>query len=180
MKAWYFSTDDCRLRYGDNRIIKAGETHIVNCKPVLCKAGLHGSVRIIDALSYTPGNYVWRVKLSGEMAVGDDKIAATNREYLWGYNAESILRKFARLCALDVIHLWDAPNIVIEYLKTGDESLRAAARAAAGAAAGAAARDAAGAAARAAAWAAARAAARDAAWAKFNKRLTKMVLKYRH
>jgi len=92
--------------------------------------------------------------------------------------------KLRRRYALDVVHLWDAPPEVIEYLETGDESLRAAASAAARAAVGAAARDAvwdaaraaawaavdaaawtaATSAARAAAWAAARAAARDAVW----------------
>jgi hypothetical protein len=67
------------------------------------------------------------------------------------------MRLFARRVALDVIHLWDAPPIVKEYLETGDESKRAAAWAAA--------RDAAWDAARDAAWAAARDAARAAAWA---------------
>lgn len=31
---------------------------------------------------------------------------------------------FVRMCALRVIHLWDAPEIVIRYLNTGDESIR--------------------------------------------------------
>lgn len=34
-------------------------------------------------------------------------------------------RKLARRFALDVVHLWNAPPVVIEYLHTGDESLRA-------------------------------------------------------
>ena len=32
------------------------------------------------------------------------------------------IRKFARLCALDVAHLWNMPTAVREYLETGDES----------------------------------------------------------
>ena len=70
----------------------------------------------------------------------------------------------ARRYALDVIHLWDSPvpQVVMNYLTTGDASLRAAARAAAGA--GAAAWPAAWPAARAAAWAAAESGG-DAAWA---------------
>jgi hypothetical protein len=67
------------------------------------------------------------------------------------------MRCFARLAAQDVLHLWDAPEIVKQYLETGDENIRAAARAAADAAARAAA--------DVAAWAAARAAADAAAWA---------------
>ena len=97
----------------------------------------------------------------------------TGRTYVGVVEATVLLRQFARECALDVIHLWKAPEVVVQYLKTGDESLRdvawaaardaawAAARDAARAAAGAAARDAAGD----AAGAAAGAAARDAAWA---------------
>jgi hypothetical protein len=43
-----------------------------------------------------------------------------------------LLKKFARRVALDVIHLWpDAPPVVVEYLKTGDESLRESAESAA-------------------------------------------------
>jgi len=102
------------------------------------------------------------------MHIGDDKISATERKYLWGFDATDTLWRFARLCALDVVHLWDAPDIVVRYLKTGDESIRDAAWDAARAAARFAARDAAWAAARAAAraaaWDAARAAARAAAW----------------
>ena len=152
MKAWYFSSEDRKLRYGDNRIIKAGLTHKVTCKPVLCEVGLHGSKRIIDALSYAPGPVVWRVELGGEMAIGDDKISATERRYLWGFDATDLLRKFARKCALNVIHLWDAPDVVVRYLKTGDENLRAAARDAA----------------RTEAW--------DAALKKQNNRLTSMIM----
>jgi hypothetical protein len=177
MKAWYFSGKDCRLRYGDDRKIEAGAFHTVDYKPILCEQGLHGSKRILDAFEYAPGPIVWRVKLSGDVVVGDDKVAATNREYQWGYDATEVLRRFARKCALDVIHLWDAPNVVVQYLKTGDESLRAAAEAASWAAAmaagaGTAARSAARSAARAAAWAAAWAAARE----KQNRRLTSMIV----
>ena len=85
-----------------------------------------------------------------------------------------MLRYFARMQALSVIHLWDAPDVVLDYLMTGGK-----APAAWGAAWGATwnatwgtARAAARAAAEDAAWAAARAAARaaaeDAAEKQFN------------
>lgn len=164
MKAWYFSNSDCRLGYGDGRQIKAGVTHSVNRAPVLCRYGLHGSVNILDALRYAPGPYVWRVNLSGNMDIGSDKIAATSRTYLWGMDATNVMKKFSRLCALDVVHLWDAPDAVIRYLKTGDDSIKDAAWDAARNAAWAAAWDAALAAARNAARNAAWDAARDAAW----------------
>ena len=49
---------------------------------------------------------------------------------------------FARWNALQVLHLWNAPELVQEYLETGNEAIRAAAWAAARAAAWDAARDA--------------------------------------
>ena len=76
---------------------------------------------------------------------------------------EKEIRRFACQCALDVIHLWNAPPIVKRYLKTGNEKLRAAAGDAAWAAAGA------------AAWAAARAAAGAAMREKQIARFKKMI-----
>ena len=177
LKGWWFSNNDKKLGYGDGRIIRAGITHKVKCEPVLCQSGLHASKRIIDALQYAPGHYVWRVELSGEIKEDYDKAVATQRKYLWGMNCEAVLFKFARMCALDVIDKWNAPDIVIQFLKTGDENLRDAAGAAAGAAAWDAAWDAAWAAAGDAAWAAVRAAAMAAAGDKQNKRLYRMIMK---
>jgi hypothetical protein len=124
MKAWYFSNNSMTLKYGDNRKIKTGITHTVDCEPILCKQGLHGSKRIIDALDYAPGNIVWRVELTGKIVHGSDKVSATRRKYLWGVDCKEIFSNFARRCALDVIHLWDAPDVVISYLKTGDDRLK--------------------------------------------------------
>jgi len=184
IKAWYFSGADKKLRYGDGRKIKIGVTHKFEGNPVLCECGLHGSIKPLYALQYAPGPVVWRVELSGEMNVGANKIAAAERKYLWGYDATNILRAFVRKCALDVVPLWNAPEIVIKYLKMGDESIRAAASdaawnaawAAAGAAAWAAAWDAAWATAWAAARAAARAAAGTAVREKQNTRLYRMLM----
>ena len=194
IKAWYFAPHDKKLRYGDNRKIVVGRTHKIKYpftdanglvweKPSCCSSGLHASIAPCDALKYAGSSLVYRVELSGVIDVASDKIAATERMYLWGYDAEPVLRKFARLCALDVIHLWDAPAVVVQYLKTGDESLRVAAWDAAWDAARDAAWDAAWAAARAAArdaaWDAAWDAARAAAWEKQNRRLYRMLMEGR-
>ena len=91
-----------------------------------------------------------------------------SKSALWCYDATSVYQAFAREEALRVAHLWDPPPVVLQYLRTGNESIRDAARDAARAAAWAATRAAAGAAAWAAAGATARAAAGDAraaAWA---------------
>jgi hypothetical protein len=176
MKAWHFVSDTLR----DGRPVPAdGEVLVHEGQLKLCASGLHASKNILDALHYAPGSTICRVEVCGEIIHGNDKLVASERTILWRVSDERILRKFARMCALDVMHLWDAPDIVVQYLKNGDESIRGAARDAAdaadaaGSAAGAAARDAARDAAwaaawdatRDAAWAAARDAARDAAWA---------------
>ena len=151
MKAWYFSETSKKLRYGDNREIALGVTHTITGTPIPCEHGLHGSVKILDALSFASGPVLWEVELAGEIVEHSDhdKHAATERTYLrGGVDVSDVLRAFARRCALDVIDKWDAPAIVRQYLETGDESIRAAAEAAAEAA-----------------WAAAMAAAWAAAWA---------------
>jgi hypothetical protein len=146
----------------------------------LCSHGLHASLDPFDALQYAPGPNLAIVELSGRVVQGDDKLVASERRIIARIDATDLLRTFARQCALDVIDMWDAPAVVRQYLETGDESLRKAARAAVRDAARAAARDAvvrdavrdaARDAARAAAWAAAwaseaasRAAARAAFW----------------
>ena len=190
-KAWHFVNG--ALRNGD-AIPENGHTLKFNDELVMCKRGLHSSKRLIDTLQYAPGATCCRVEIGGTVLRDTDKNVSSERTIIWRHDITDTLRRFARLCALDVIHLWDAPGIVVTYLKTGDEKLRAAAGDAARAAgdaaraAGDAARAAAGYAAWdaawAAAWAAARAAARDAAWAAAraaardaqNRRLTSMVI----
>ena len=164
MLGWYFTQTE-KLRYGDNRAIAVGVTHTVDCEPVLCEAGLHASRRLIDALKFAPGVILYRVRLGGKIIHGDDKSVATERTYIKRLDADKVLRAFARKCALDVVHLWDCPEVVREYLETGDEKLRAAAGDAARNAAWAAAGNAAWNAAGDAAWAAAWNAAWNAAWA---------------
>ncbi len=150
MKAWHFTSDT--LRDG-SPIPVDGETLRHDGDLVMCEQGLHASVQIIDALKYAPGNKICRVVLGGAESQGhDDKLVARERTILWRLDAKGILSKFARLCALDVIHLWDAPDIVVRFLKTGDKNIRNAA------------------------WGAAREAAREAARGAQNKRLTRMIL----
>ena len=47
MLGWYFAKADRKLCFDDNRLVKAGITHTVDCKPELCKSGLHWSERAI-------------------------------------------------------------------------------------------------------------------------------------
>jgi len=165
--AWHFLHPGGRLRNGE-AAPPDGEWLLHDGSVVPCESGLHASKRAIDALRYAPHEeriVLCRVEVAGTVIEhGDDKLAASERRILWrldGDTTDRVLREFARWSASRVLHLWDAPPVVRQWLETGDESLRDAAWAAARAAAG----DAAWAAAGDAAWAAAGAAARAAAWA---------------
>ena len=141
---YHFTGDTLR----DGKPVPAAGKTLTHEGPIeICSTGLHFSRTAWQALSYAPGNMLHRV-VCEEIAdehMGD-KAVCRKRTIVLSIDAEKLMRDFGRKCALDVIHLWDAPQVVIDYLKTGDESLRDAAG------------DAAWAAARAAAWDAARAA----------------------
>lgn len=160
MRAFWFSDGDS-LRYGDTRTPSVGVTHRHDGPLMLCRAGLHASIDVLDAMTFAPGTTLWVVECGGEVILADDKLVCTERTYLSRHEVD--LRAFARWCALQVVHLWDCPALVRQYLETGDETLRDAASASATAAA----RAAAWAAMDAAVWAAMDAAvwaASDAAW----------------
>ena len=125
---------------------------------VPCENGYH---LCVDAqVMQWLGPAIYEAEHNGEIVTCDDKIVVRRCRLLRRLNwNDDVARSFARWCALQVAHLWDVPDIVRQYLETGDEALRAAAWDAARAAAW----DAAWAAARAAAWAA----ARDAQYTEF-------------
>ena len=172
LKAWHFVGD--RLRDGtkipaDGKILKFNKT------PILCEQGLHASIDAFDALTYAPGPTLCLVECGGEIIKSDDKLVCTERTIIARMDATEMLGYFARMQALSVIHLWDAPDVVLDYLMTADEGIRAAAGAAAWVAAWVAAGDAAWAAARAAARARAAALRRAAAWAAAGKDFNEIV-----
>jgi len=157
MKAWHFLREDMRLGYGDHRKVKVSEAITVDCDPVLCEAGLHGSVKPLDALNYSPGPIVCIVEINGTIFEGADKICGTSRKCIAMADATNTLHVFACWCAKRALRTadhtderaWDAISTKLRWLKgeATDNELAAASAAAS-----------------AAAWAAASAAARDAAW----------------
>ncbi len=117
--AWHFLREDCRLGYGDGRLIEAGSTVTIEGDLVLCQRGMHGSIRALDALKYAPGPIVCRVLIEGvdtEMEVeyplrgkhvihragivsGDDKLCGESRTVLTMADATDALQEFACWCA---------------------------------------------------------------------------------
>lgn len=151
IRAWHFVGDHLR----DGRPVpEDGVKLVYPGAPVLCVSGLHASVDAFDALQYAPGDTLCLVECGGTILTSTDKLVCTGRTIIVRMDAEPLLRYFARMQALSCAHLWTPEQVVCDYLMTGDESIRDAARGVAGAADRAA---------RVAAWAAARVAARDAA-----------------
>jgi hypothetical protein len=122
----------------DGRPVPANGEWLVHDGHVeICESGLHFSYEAFDALRYAPGNTLCLVEVADVVSTQNDKGLCRRRKIVARFDAEPILRYFARMQALSVIHLWDncPPDVVLDYLMTGDESLRVAAWAA-GAAAG--------------------------------------------
>jgi hypothetical protein len=139
VEAWHFSVG----RLGFDRkgtLVVPGLTlgddrrEIYPCKKSGCARGLSASRQPLDALCYAPyadpytgSLVVSRVELRGRIIDNGDKLTASWRRHVWCAPCDDTLHAFARACALDVVHLWDCPAIVMEYLQTGKEELRVAA-----------------------------------------------------
>ena len=142
IRAYHFVGETLR----DGRAIPADGEWLVHDGPVLmCESGLHASRGPWDALTYAPSATLCLVDCDDIVDEHDDKLVCRRRRIVARFDATELLGAFGRGEALSVIHLWDAPDVVRQYLTTGDENLRDAAWDAA--------------------WAAAWDAARAAAWA---------------
>lgn len=149
MIAYHF----CGATLRDGRPIPAdGEWLVHEGQVTICETGLHASSHPFDALQFAPGATLCIVECEDIVTEHVDKLVCRRRKIVKRIDATELLWKASREYAKSVLHLWDAPQVVKDFLDTGDESLMAAARAAARAAASA------------DAWAAAMAAARDAGW----------------
>ena len=119
IKAWWFGGNV--LGHGDGREVTPGTVHTAEGAISACANGLHGSRRVLDALAYSHGTQVWRVELSGDCDHRDDKIAASERRYLWSVDAGVALRRFGCREALRVLPDNAAPCIR-EYLVLADRA----------------------------------------------------------
>jgi len=174
MLAWHFLSEDKRLGYGDGRLVEVGETLECEGELALCDNGMHGSVRLIDALHYASGPIVCRVEIEGDVIESEDKLCGRRRTVLWMLDATRLLHEFACACAEDALALVEQPDErSVEAIEAKrkwlngevtDEEL-ASARAASWAASRSASYAVAYSASWAASWAAVRSASRAAAWA---------------
>ena len=132
--AFHFVGDTLR----DGRPIPPdGEWLVHNGPARICETGLHFSYEPFDALQYATGNTLCLVEVADVVETESDKGVCRRRKIIARFDAEPILRYFARMQALSVVHLWETcpPDFVLDWLMTGDEAYRSAARSAADSAA---------------------------------------------
>jgi len=121
MKAWHFVNDT--LRDG-NPVPQDGETLVFAGEPILCEQGYHASDLPWDALRYAPGNILCRVECGGKIIKGSDKLVCTERTIIRRIDATKMLQYFARMKAVEVIHLYpnDNDDVVFDFLMTGENA----------------------------------------------------------
>jgi hypothetical protein len=103
MKAYHFVGD--RLRDG-KPVPKDGELLRFDGEPIMCIQGLHASLHPFDALKYAPGPVLCLVEVSGTILHDTDKLVATERTIIRRIDATELLRHFARMQAVSVLHWW--------------------------------------------------------------------------
>ena len=128
MLGWHFTSTALR----DGTPLPAiNEWHVYEGRSIVrCVYGLHASEHPFDALRYAPGNLLHRVELVDDLLPhGDpvDKYVGRRRRIIASIDAEQLLFAFARWCALQVVDNWPAPQVVKDWLETGDPELQSAA-----------------------------------------------------
>jgi hypothetical protein len=123
--AYHFVGDTLR----DGRPVPPNGTWLEHTGPIRwCQSGLYFARDPFDALQNAPGPILCRVRVEGiereETGGLGAKGVCRRRRIIERVDATEMLRYFARMQALSVVHLWDAPDVVLDYLMTGDESLR--------------------------------------------------------
>lgn len=123
--AWHFVGATLR----DGRPIPKDGKWLIHTGPVeICATGLHASRRPWHALQYAPGATLCRVECDEIVTEQADKLVCRRRRIIERADVTDALRYYARMQALSVIHLYpDPPDVVLDYLMTGDESIRDAA-----------------------------------------------------
>lgn len=125
--AWHF-TDGNKLRDG-TPLPAVGEWLEYEGEVCICRSGYHYSLLPSDALLYAPGDTLHLVECDDIVETHKDKGVCRRRRIIASMDAEEMLGYYARMQALSVV--MNAPemsDVVYDWVFTGDESLRSAAR----------------------------------------------------
>ena len=83
---WHFLAEDRRLKYGDGRLVEAGQTYMTPDpeRPLeVGDYGMHASKRALDALNNAAGPHISRVELTGERMDSSNISCGRSRHVLW-------------------------------------------------------------------------------------------------
>lgn len=122
IRAYHFLPLSKRLTHGDDRPVSVGVSLSVEGVIKIGENGLHGSISILDALSYAPSPIVCIVEISGDIQEEDDMIAGRCREVLKMRDASDALHEFACLCAERYLRKMEGTEVRADFMirsKTG-------------------------------------------------------------
>jgi hypothetical protein len=105
IKAWHFVADNRRMNHQPEMEITPGYIYSEHGPVKICKSGLHGSRKVIDALRYAPGSYLCRVDMWSEVKEDKDKLVARHRHVIAAKDVSSELRLWACWCVRQQWHL---------------------------------------------------------------------------
>lgn len=105
IKAWHFVANDRMLAHQPGMEVAPGYIYSEDGPIAICQSGLHGSRKLHDALVYSPGSYLCRVEMWGEVTEHSDKIVARNRHVIAAKDVSSELRLSACWCVRQKWHL---------------------------------------------------------------------------
>lgn len=132
---WWFSGPKCIARHGKRRVARAGTAHVIQPHKwqalEVGKFGFHASSSAFDALIHAPDVddlVAWYVELSGTVIYGTDAMVGGRRRYLARVDADTVLRRYALACLLDVPGFSpdedNAPVAAIDMLRTPEHSAK--------------------------------------------------------
>src|ERR1019366_3869884 len=92
--AWHFVPKNLRLAHSGEPV-EVGRSYRVEPPIIPCRRGLHGSLRLIDALGFASSSILTRCRYDGTIVHEADKLAASERTVLWLGDIELILHEAA-------------------------------------------------------------------------------------
>lgn len=128
MWAWYWSVDGAFPN--GQKVPALGEWEWYRPGIRFVGEGFRTRFAAMDMMSGIPDDatHIHRVRVAGTVVPTYKVLSATKIKVEWSVPAEPVLSAFARWCALIVARVWtgrwSVPKAVVEFLKTGDESLR--------------------------------------------------------
>jgi len=95
----------------------------------MCRHGYHASIDIMNALQYAPGPILRRVRCSGEIIEGNDKLVCRRRTEIYRVDLTRVLREWACWCATRALEheraagrepdprSWAAVDVALKYAR---------------------------------------------------------------